>query len=105
MSNYPPVRGIVFDLDGTLDKDPQMWAEFADIAIERGHNVYLVTCRRNTAENREIVAEFCAEYQLNIPSCCRVFTDLGPKRDYMAKLGITIHVWVDDDPACIIFGK
>lgn len=88
---------IAIDYDDTYTKDPHLWDRFIRDAKENGHRVWIVTCRRDTDENRE---------DLGKPSDCVVFfTSLSPKHAYMAKMGLNVDVWIDDDPACILHGK
>lgn len=45
---------IAFDYDGTVTADPAMWASVLQTALQRGHEVICVACRRSgrTAEAR-----------------------------------------------------
>lgn len=95
----PPGRSamtIALDYDGTYTADPELWDRFIAAAIRRGHKVIVVTCRRRTDENREDV---------KVEGCPVFFTDLGSKLEYVKKLGCPVDVWIDDDPACVLYGK
>lgn len=87
---------IALDYDQTYTADPAFWEKFIDLAREHGHKVWVFTCRRDTYENREIVA---------VPSCLTFFTNLGSKKDFAEKAGMKVDVWIDDDPSCILYGK
>ena len=88
---------IALDYDDTYTKDPELWDSFVDAARERGHKVWIVTCRRNTEENR---------LDIGRPAGCVVFySNLGPKLDYMKSLFLKVDVWIDDDPNCVLNGK
>lgn len=91
------------DLDDTYTNDPVLWNEFIKLAISRGHKVWIVTCRRDTPENREDVFEMTA--MTGLKPWQHVFTNLGPKKDHCERHGIRIDNWIDDDPACILRGK
>lgn len=101
MTDQP--RNIGLDFDDTLTAAPSLARGMVELAQSLGHKVYVVTCRRNTAENRQIIAEFMAEY--GFPELPVFMTNLGPKLNYMRSLGIRIDFWIDDDPFCIIHGK
>ena len=87
---------ISLDFDATYTHDPQAWDAVIDLMQARGHKVHCVTCRRDTPENREIVV---------VPNVLVFFTDLRSKIEHMTKWGITIDVWIDDDPLCVVHGK
>jgi hypothetical protein len=84
------------DFDATYTKDPETWDDVIALFHSRGHKVHCVTCRRDTTENRKIV---------KVPGVLVFFTGLRPKAEFMRKYGITIDVWSDDDPACVLHGK
>lgn len=86
---------IGLDFDGTYDQDAAFWDAFIALAKEHGHSVWLVTCRRDTPENREIVKAPCPV----------IFTGLAAKDWHCAQRGLVIDVWVEDDVACVLRGK
>jgi hypothetical protein len=88
---------IAMDFDNTYDRAPAMWNRFIDDAKNNGHSVIVVTCRRDTKENREEVV---------VPGCTVIFTGLAPKLWYCeTQRGINFDVWIDDDPHAITEGK
>lgn len=64
---------IALDYDGTYTADPALWDGFIARAKARGHSVWIVTCRRDTEENRE---------EVKVPGCFVIFTGLAPKDWY-----------------------
>jgi hypothetical protein len=90
-----------FDLDGTIDRDPEMMKSWIEQAVSRGHKVYCVTSRRNTAEHNDIVYGWLKEHGINVKV---FFTSLSPKIDYMLDKGITVDVWLDNDPRTLVNG-
>lgn len=88
---------IALDYDGTYTADPPLWDMFIAAFKERGHRVWIVTCRRDTEENREDIGK--------PGGCLVVFTNLAAKRTHMERLGLKVDVWVDDDVECIWRGK
>lgn len=93
---------IAIDFDDTLTVDPELWAAFIAIARVKRHRLIVVTCRRDTEENRELVSDWLQENGLDIGVH---FTSLGSKLDYMKKRGLEVDIWIDDDPRCVIEGK
>ncbi len=89
---------IGLDFDETYTLDPMFWDQFIQLAEGCGHVVVVVTCRRNTPENREVL-------DVALDGRAAIFTDLGSKVLKMNHLGLPVDVWIDDDPACVIRGK
>lgn len=90
---------VAIDFDDTYTADPELWDQFIDNCMARGHKVVMVTCRRDTADNRE---------ECNIPALARFnhyFTGLSPKRWYMEHRGIKVDVWIDDMPETVKEGR
>ena len=83
------------DFDATYSADPVLWDHFIVHAKERGHSVCIVTARRDTEENREIV---------KVHGCLTVFTELQSKLRHCAERGLKIDVWIDDDPTALVQG-
>lgn len=85
---------IGLDFDGTVDRDRRLWAEFVIGAIERGHEVAIVTMRIGPLthpENHDI-AKFMKI--TGITQC--IFTSGGQKSDHHKA-----DVWIDDMPDMI----
>lgn len=88
---------IGIDWDDTYTTDRWLWAMFCGLALDRGHRVWIVTARRNTEENREVVQ--------GPPGVPVAFTGLTPKQWYMEeKLGVKVDVWIDNDPETLVRG-
>jgi hypothetical protein len=86
---------IGIDLDGTLDRDPDLWREFIEAAFAKGHDVICVTSRINSEDNIEIVESWMKDKDLNLPT---FFVAWQSKVDYMKNAGLPVDVWIDDDP-------
>ena len=84
---------IAIDYDGTWDRDPAMWQDFAARA-RRSHKVYIVTLR---TPSQGIGGE--ARWVDGV-----VFCSLKPKREVCRSSGIKIDVWIDDMPETIGMG-
>lgn len=92
---------IALDFDDTFTADPELWADFVNVAKGRGHIIYCVTARRNTAENiAEITAQF-TEYMIDIPI---IFSNLKSKLQTVQEYGIRIDIWIDDAPYSLVNG-
>ena len=87
---------IALDFDGTYDLDPALWDRFIDDAKSRGHKVWIVTCRRDTDENRETV---------KVGGCLVLFTNLQAKKWTLEQRGLRVDIWIDDQPECIANGR
>ena len=87
---------IAIDYDDTYTAAPRLWQILIDGADFLGHNVYIVTCRHDTPENREEVrVEFVKPHR-------HIFTGLAAKRWFCEhQKGIQIDVWIDDRPETI----
>lgn len=90
---------IALDFDDTYTADPPFWDSFIVLAQRHGHEVICVTCRRDTPENREIVAIPLLRWSSHY------FTGLAAKRWFLEQHGIAVDVWLDDDPECVYKGK
>lgn len=89
---------IAIDYDGTYTADVELWDLFIRNARENSHEVHLVTCRRDTVENREEVHVF------GIPRHRHHFTGLAAKKWFMEQKGIKVDIWIDDNPDSITKG-
>lgn len=92
---------IAIDFDETLTKDPQLWRWFYQIAAQRGHRLICVTARRQTADNVDLIDEWLAAQQIDLPV---YFTSLGSKVAHMAAIGLNVDIWIDDDPKTCAMG-
>src|ERR1700704_5852874 len=73
---------IALDYDDTYTADPELWDDFIDAAIARGHEVAIVTKRPPRAG---------APTRRDIP---KIFTDKKAKAAFYPA-----DVWIDDDQA------
>jgi hypothetical protein len=85
---------IAIDLDGTLDRDPELWRMFIGLCQQRGHRVVCVTAR-SVDDAEEAVEPWMASKHLMLPV---YYTDRQSKTDYMASRDVKIDIWIDDDP-------
>ena len=92
---------IAIDFDDTFTADPELWAKFIADARERGHSVVMVTARRDTTENEEVIAEWTAKVGVELEV---IFTSLASKLATAERRGIKFDVWIDDDPKAVVHG-
>lgn len=92
---------FAIDFDDTLTADPRLWAIFLNAARASGHNVWLVTARRETEENVKIVNDWLDQWGHNLPV---MFTSLGSKLAAVERRGIKIDIWIDDDRRSLVNG-
>ena len=89
---------IALDYDGTFTNDPALWLAFIANCMARGHSIYLVTMRfpsecdgsKENIDNR--LRELCVPV---------VATSRTAKKPFCEKLGINIHIWIDDHPEAV----
>jgi len=105
---------IAIDFDGTFDRDEPLWRTFIANAEAAGHRCYIVTCRRDTDENRQDI--FGVDNGHELPNSAIVartglavyrhcFTGMAAKDWYMRRQGVVIDVWIDDMPSSVLNGR
>ncbi len=85
---------IALDYDGTYTRDPAMWDAFIASARSSGHSVICATMRTEE-EAAEVVQNLGGKVDRII---C---TSRKAKARYLADLGVTPNVWIDDNPMWI----
>lgn len=93
---------IAIDFDDTLTADAELWRRFIEDCKELGHTVFVVTCRRDTQENRECVSEWLRMHGIDLHV---VYTNLRAKAAVCEERGMAIDVWIDDHPLAITEGR
>jgi 5'(3')-deoxyribonucleotidase len=93
---------IAIDFDDTLTADAKLWRLFCEYAEELGHKVFVVTCRRDTPDNRETVKEWLRMHLIDLHV---VYTNLRSKQTVCEERGMRIDVWIDDHPLSILEGR
>lgn len=94
-------KNIALDFDDTFTADPELWAAFVKLALNRGHQVFCVTARRNTEENTDAINEAFEQQGFDLPI---IFSNLGSKADEVERRGLKIDIWCDDSPWAIVHG-
>ena len=80
---------IAIDYDGTFSADQLLWRQFIRSATALGAHVLICTGRAFPPDDTPPGVEVhCTGGQA--------------KADYLASIGITVNVWIDDDPGSII---
>lgn len=82
------------DYDGTFTEDPFLFHNFIKTARAQGHKVYIVTMRYPSEFTKE--SEILDKIVDGI-----VCTGRRGKKETTKKLGINIHIWIDDEPRAI----
>jgi len=88
---------IAIDFDGTWNRDHDTFMTISEIFQDRGHRVFIVTNRKPRQKKfvEEVVLQGPIEdHQL-------FFCGLTPKRQFMKDQGITIDIWIDDEPESV----
>jgi len=91
LMDYKKSKDIAIDWDNTISADKPFFKAFILMLQAEGFNPCICTLRAPDKEDREEIYGFLEETQIPI-----YFTDGKPKRRYLKKLGIKIHIWVDD---------
>lgn len=86
---------IAIDFDDTLTADAELWRGFIESATKIGHRVVCVTARRDTDDNNETIDQWMRSHGIHL---LVHYTGLASKVDYMAKRGLKVDIWIDDDP-------
>lgn len=86
---------IALDFDKTYDKAPKFWDTFIDNCHGNGFEVILATYRHPTEDWDPLMDDL----QKKIPL---YFTDGKAKRPFLENLGVTVDIWIDDNPHSIV---
>lgn len=89
------------DFDDTFTACPELWSRFVTDCENQCFRVILVTARRETDENVKNIRECLKLHGCLLPI---VFSNLGSKLDAVAKRGIKVDIWIDDDPEKLVRG-
>ena len=92
---------IAIDYDDTFTADPELWSAFVANATARGHQLYMITARRNTMANSDLINAMLDLWKCQMPI---VFCSLGSKLHAVEQRGIKIGIWIDDDPEKLVRG-
>lgn len=87
---------IGLDYDGTVTSDYMGFVAFVRMMRQRGHEVYITTMRYISECKNDL--EFCV-FAKNVDGV--IATGREAKKEYCLKYGITIDVWVDDNPRAV----
>ena len=87
---------IGLDYDGTVTSDYAGFVSLVRMMRQRGHEVYITTMRYISECKNDL--EFCA-FAKNVDGV--IATGREAKKDYYLKYGITIDVWIDDNPRAV----
>jgi hypothetical protein len=98
-SNMTTSRRIAIDFDETYTADPACFAEIVAVLRRYQHRPLIVSCRRNTPKNRNVISEIVGDDLLII------LTDLKPKRPFCESMGLPVDIWMDDMPECVERGR
>lgn len=96
---------IAIDFDDTYTVDHKLWNRFIWDAQAIGHRVVMVTARRDTPENRAVIAEYLAESGVPSGAFPVYYTGLKAKRWYMETVWkVKVDIWIDDRPEVVVNG-
>lgn len=93
---------IALDYDDTFTADRVAWTKAMAIMLEYGHEVLIVSSRRDTPENRRQIM-IDVTWIAGNDDIHLVYDE--PKHDAMIRKGIKVDIWIDDNPKAIIYGR
>ena len=80
---------IALDYDGTYTEDPDLWDRFIQSAKERGHRIICVTMRYPGEPVGTIGIEV-------------IYTSRRAKKPHLEAAGVSVDIWIDDNPHWIL---
>ena len=86
---------IAIDIDGTWDRDPELFFTFAQSAWARGHTVIVVTGRQQPQEKLDRLMLSRAPIDELLVSGDEL------KDAFCRRIGIKVDVWIDNEPGKI----
>ncbi|KKK67994.1 hypothetical protein LCGC14_2948520 [marine sediment metagenome] len=85
---------ICIDYDGTYTEDPELWDAFIRHAKKQAHHLICATMRYESEDSKNL-------QRLSMQCHETHFTGRRAKGPYLAALGITPDIWIDDNPCWI----
>ena len=87
----PNSKHIAIDWDNTISADQKFFKNLIKQLQSAGYKPFVCTLRAPDRENIEEIRSILEKTNIAI-----YLTDGNPKREYMKKLGIDVHLWIDD---------
>jgi len=84
-------KHIAIDWDNTISADKDFFLQLIKKFQQAGYTPFVCTLRAPDRENIQEIREILEETNIAI-----YLTDGKPKRKYMKKIGIKVHLWIDD---------
>ena len=97
---------IAIDWDNTISVDQYFFLQLIKKLQQAGFIPFVCTLRSPDKKNLQEIRKILDETKIAI-----YITDGKPKRQYMRKLGVKVHLWIDDfypgisDESCKLFAK
>jgi len=82
---------ISIDWDNTISADQEYFLQLIKLLQQAGFTPFVCTLRAPDRENIKEIRKVLEETNIAI-----YLTDGKPKRKYMKKLGVKVHLWIDD---------
>ncbi len=89
---------LALDYDGTFTASPNEWIQFIRLMRAAGHSVYIVTMRYASECDGSKGAIDSRLKEMLVPVVC---TGRTAKQPFCDRLGVKIHVWIDDHPEAV----
>lgn len=91
---------IALDFDQTFTTDPFAWANFIRNFVYLGHDVRIVTARDGINDGIK-----WRKFGMSTPPAEIIWCDGRPKREVCRAEGWEPDIWIDDNPAGIVFAS
>lgn len=89
------MKNINVDYDNTFTSDPEFWTTFIHAAQLRGYKIFCISQRTKNHTNY-------IELKEALPAGVAIFlTGHNPKKEWAEKRGLTVDIWIDDNPLAI----
>jgi hypothetical protein len=82
---------IAIDYDKTFSRDPRLFRAITGLIVDAGHLPICVTSRY---PSEPIIKDIGLDIY---------YTSRQPKGVYMANQGVLVDIWIDDNPASVLF--
>ena len=87
----PESKHIAIDWDNTISSDQDFYKEIIQAYMDGGYKPFICTLRAPDKDNIDELRGFLENVDVDI-----YLTNGKPKRKYMKKKGVKVHLWIDD---------
>lgn len=96
---------IAIDYDDTYTADPKLWNDFINSCRDCEYTVYIVTMRSMVDYQEDLKFKKWADNMWLKYGIDTILCDGLPKQETTERYGITVDIWIDDNPRGIYEGS